>query len=70
MYESITRSLIANHVGLTFTASGTTTKSDLIRQAQATSANSAVLEVLLNLPDRNFANLRDLWAVLPDMPIE
>ena len=70
MHEAITRSQIAGHVEKTFTQLGTTSKSDLIRQAQVTGANSAVLEALLNLPDRNFANLRDLWSVLPDMPIE
>lgn len=70
MHEAITRSQVAEHVGKAFSNLGTTSKSDLVHQAKETGANSGVIELLKNLPDRNFANLRDLWSVLPVMPIE
>jgi len=70
MHVAITRSQVAEHVERAFTDLGTTSKSDLVRQAEETQGSSDLIELLQNLPDRNFANLRDLWSVLPSMPIE
>ena len=68
--EMITRTYVAGHVAGAFARTGSASKWELIGRAQDTEARREVIEALLNLPDRNYANLRELWAILPDMPIE
>jgi hypothetical protein len=70
MTPPVTRMQIAEHVSGAFTDTGMATKAALVVQAQETGSNEAVLSTLLSLPDKRYANLNELWATLPDMPVE
>ena len=45
-------------------------RADLLEAARGVGARDAVIEVLERLPDRKYANLRELWPLLPGIPIE
>lgn len=70
MTEAVTRERIAGHVAGAFAETGMATKADIIRRAQHTGGDEATLLVLLSLPDRRYASIRELWASLPDLPVE
>jgi transposase len=45
-------------------------RAELLETARAVGARDAVIVVLERLPDRRFADLRELWPCLPGVPIE
>jgi hypothetical protein len=65
----VTRMAIADHVSGAF-ASGGARKADLLAVAASTKAPPPILHQLAELPDRQFAHLRDLWTLMPEVPVE
>ncbi|BCJ27480.1 DUF2795 domain-containing protein [Actinocatenispora sera] len=65
---TVTRIEIADHVESAF-AAGAATRADLLTAARSTGARPALLAVLGDLPDRPYAELRQLWTDLPEVPI-
>jgi hypothetical protein len=61
----VTRVEIARYVSRAFPA----TRDDLIEIARRRRASPEVLETLVRLPDRRFAEMRDLWTPLSDVPV-
>lgn len=66
---TVTREEIAAHVHRAFIA-GVTTKAELAAVAAGSGARPDVLRVLGLLPDRPYSDLRQLWAELPEVPID
>jgi hypothetical protein len=65
---TVTRIEIADHVETAF-AAGPATRDDLLAAARTAGARPALLAVLGDLPDRPYAELRQLWTDLPEVPI-
>ena len=70
MSHRVTRERIAGHVAGAFAETGTATKKEIVLRAQNTGGDQDTLLVLLSLPDRTYASMRELWTSLPDLPIE
>lgn len=51
-------------------ADGPETRDQLVAHAEAAGARPQVRTELERLPDRAFEGLRDLWGLLPGVPIE
>jgi hypothetical protein len=64
----VTRVEIADHLETAF-AGGPVGRQDLVATAVATTARTAVVEVLASLPARQYSQLRQLWEDLPEVPI-
>ncbi len=64
-----TRTEIAEAVGGVFSG-GPVSRAELIDTATAAGARPQVATTLERLPDRRFEELRDLWGLLPGVPIE
>jgi hypothetical protein len=45
-------------------------RSEILTAAVATGARPEVIETLERLPDRRFADVRELWQELPELPVE
>jgi len=69
MTEPTTRTQIADLIAYTLDGSAQRRK-DLILTARDSGARPSVLAKLLELPDREFRGLRELWEYLPDIRIE
>ncbi|BCJ38413.1 hypothetical protein Athai_59160 [Actinocatenispora thailandica] len=65
---TVTRIEIADHVESAF-ATGAASRDDLLGAARTAGARPALLAVLGDLPDRPYAELRQLWTDLPEIPI-
>ncbi|MCC9738465.1 DUF2795 domain-containing protein [Streptomyces sp. MNU89] len=66
MTDHVTRIEIADHVSALF-ANGAVSKHDLL--IGAASARPEVLDVLKELPDRRYTELRQVWEDLPALPV-
>jgi hypothetical protein len=64
----VSRIEIADCIEFAF-ASSPISSDELIAAASQGSARQAVLDVLANLPDRQYHRLVDLWTHLSDLPI-
>jgi len=69
MASTITRVEIAESVHAAF-QSGPAHRDDLLVVAVRNRARPVVIALLHDLPPRSFADLRQLWEVLPDVPVE
>lgn len=49
---------------------GGATRDDLIEQALQNGAHPAVIEILRRLPDRRIGNVRQIWELVPDIPVQ
>jgi len=65
----VTRLEIADAVEAAF-ATGPATRGELVEHARATGARPSLVEVLEQLPDRQYFQLRQLWVDLSGVPIE
>lgn len=66
----VTRMQLLELVEGAFTRTGAT-KEDIVATARDHHANPAVLQALDRLdPNRKFATVRDMWADLPDLPVD
>ncbi|MEX1141654.1 MAG: hypothetical protein WD993_03285 [Thermoleophilaceae bacterium] len=66
---TVTRTEIADAVRAVFD-SGTGTREDLLDAALQAKARSEAIEAISKLPPfKTYANLRQLWPDLPDMPV-
>jgi hypothetical protein len=65
----VTRATIAEHVGTAF-ASGPADKSEILASATRSQAPPPVIRRLETLPDTPIRSLRELWAHLPEVPVE
>ncbi|EFE79069.1 hypothetical protein K7395_02435 [Streptomyces filamentosus] len=66
MPDEVTRTEIADHLAALF-ANGALTKHDLL--IGAATARAEVREVLRQLPDRSYTELRQIWEDLPRLPV-
>ncbi|GAA4199579.1 DUF2795 domain-containing protein [Actinocatenispora rupis] len=66
--RAVTRIEIADHVESAF-AAGPASREALRTAARTADARPALLALLDTLPDRQYAELRQLWTDLPDTPI-
>ncbi|WP_175410001.1 DUF2795 domain-containing protein [Streptomyces sp. TRM64462] len=66
MADDVTRTEIADHLTGVF-ANGAISRSDLL--IAAAGARPEVREVLEQLPDRRYTELRQVWQDLPAVPI-
>lgn len=66
--DTVTRLEIADHVESAFTT-GPASSIRLLDAARTSGARPALLAVLAGLPDRQYAELRQLWTDLADLPI-
>lgn len=66
MSDEVTRTEIADHLAALF-ANGALTKHDLL--IGAATARAEVREVLRQLPDRRYTELRQIWEDLPRLPV-
>ncbi|MGA5148202.1 hypothetical protein ACPCSF_24660 [Streptomyces griseoincarnatus] len=66
MTEDVTRIEIADHLAGVF-ANGAVTKHDLL--IAAADARVEVRDVLAELPDRRYTELRQVWEDLPRVPV-
>ncbi|MEV8312161.1 hypothetical protein AB0P36_33875 [Streptomyces flavidovirens] len=66
MADDVTRTEIADHLGKLF-ANGAVNKHDLL--IAAVGARPEVREVLAELPDRHYTELRQVWEDLPLVPV-
>ncbi|HEY3502688.1 MAG TPA: DUF2795 domain-containing protein [Actinocatenispora sp.] len=66
--RTVTRTEIADHVETAFTV-GAADRDALLATARTAGARAEVLAVLATLPDRHYAELRQLWTDLADVPI-
>ena len=69
MATSVTRALIAQYVSPAFADGGVKT-SVLVATATSAQAPPAVLERLNALPERTIPHLRELWRLMPEVPVE
>ncbi|MFZ5847291.1 MAG: DUF2795 domain-containing protein [Actinomycetota bacterium] len=67
--SAVTRLQIADHVAGAFGSTGAT-KGQLLASAEDNEAPPGVLEHLHRLPERHFAQLRDLWPFLAEVPVD
>lgn len=65
---AVTRTELANHIEAAFT-SGPATRDSLLAYAASSHARPEVVNLLHELPDRAYPNLRDLWHDLSHVPI-
>lgn len=49
---------------------GSARRADILGAAIAGDGRAEVIEVLEQLPDRSFLELRDLWSEIPHVPVE
>ena len=70
MKTQVTRTQIAIHLEKAFDARSSATKEHILATAQASGASPQELTVLALLPDRHYAGLRDLWPLLPVLPVD
>jgi hypothetical protein len=66
--HTITRTELANHIEAAF-ATAPATRTDLLAAAVASSARPHAIDLLHQLPDKTYANIRELWYDLPDVPV-
>ncbi|MEU2184338.1 hypothetical protein [Streptomyces thermolilacinus] len=66
MADDVTRTEIADHLAAVF-ANGAVSRSDLL--IAAAGARPEVREVLEQLPDRRYTELRQVWEDLPAIPV-
>lgn len=66
--DTVTRLEIADHVESAF-VTGPATSVQLLDAARTGGARPALLAVLGGLPDRQYAELRQLWTDLAEVPI-
>ncbi len=64
----LTRIEIAEHVEAAFDH-GPANRDTLLSAAHTSHAREALLQILDTLPDRNYAELRQLWTDLAEVPI-
>lgn len=64
----VTRVEIADHLETAFDG-GPVCRQELVDAAVASTARTAVVEVLAGLPDRSYSQLRQLWEDLSEVPI-
>jgi hypothetical protein len=64
----VTRVEIADHLETAFDA-GPVGREELVAAAVASTARTAVVEVLAGLPERPYSQLRQLWEDLSEVPI-
>lgn len=64
----VTRVEIAEYVEDAF-AAGAAGRGELLAAATGRHARPALLDLLGSLPDRQYAELRQLWTELPEVPI-
>ncbi|MGY1836048.1 DUF2795 domain-containing protein [Blastococcus sp. SYSU DS0510] len=65
---ALTRIQVLDHVGAAFD-SGPVTTSQLQDAAARNGADADVLDLLRDLPPRQFTSPRDIWPYLPDLPV-
>lgn len=65
----VTRVEIADHIETAFVGAGAADRAELIETAKRSGARPEIVAVLERLPDRRYANLRQLWTELPDIPV-
>lgn len=66
--RTVTRIEIADHVEAAF-AAGAAGRDALLGAARAAGARPELLALLATLPDRSYAELRQLWTDLAEVPI-
>jgi len=66
---AVTRAEVVAHLAAAFPG-GMVGKAELLGEAERTGAPRGVLDLLRRLPERRFYRPHDLWAELPDVPIE
>jgi hypothetical protein len=66
---TLTRVHIAEHVTAAFDPPPAS-KSDLLTTAAAAQAPEEILQALDSLPERPYHGLRELWAHLPEVPVD
>lgn len=64
-----TRTLIVSCVQPAFVATPTT-KAAMLKAALDAHASPEILDLLHGLPARNYGSVRELWSVLPQLPVE
>jgi hypothetical protein len=67
--RGVTRVEVVDVLEGAFTA-GAIGRDDLVAVARRNGARPSVVDLLGRLPDRKFVQPRDLWVVLPDVPID
>ncbi len=67
-HAPLTRIEIAEHVEAAFDH-GPANRDALLSAAHTSHARQALLQILDTLPDRNYAELRQLWTDLSEVPI-
>lgn len=65
----VTRAEIAEHVGCAF-GGAPVSRDGLLAAAAASRARPGVVASLERLPSTLFRDLRELWPILPDLPVE
>jgi hypothetical protein len=68
-WSVVTRAEVVAHVEGAF-VEGPVTPGDLVEAAVRSGARPAVIEVLLGLPERRFAEPRELEVALADVPVD
>jgi hypothetical protein len=64
----VTRTELAGAVGDAFGLRATD-RTEILATARSAAARAEVMAVLESLPDRGYHDIRQLWPVLPDMPV-
>lgn len=65
---TVTRTELANHIEAAFTA-GPATRDSLLAYAASSHARPEAIAVIQGLPDKAYANIRDLWYHLAQLPV-
>lgn len=65
----VTRVEVIDHVADAFGAAGAT-RAELLALAEQTGARPDLIALLRRLPDRRFHRPHELWAELPEVPVE
>ncbi|HWG62556.1 MAG TPA: DUF2795 domain-containing protein [Streptosporangiaceae bacterium] len=65
----VSRTEIHSNINEAFIA-GSATRADMLEAARASSARPEVVGLLQQLPERRFNSIRQIWAELPDLPVE
>lgn len=63
-----TRTEIVDHIADAFEHGGAG-RAELVATAERNGAPAPVVDVLRRLPDRRYRHVRDLWNVVPEVPV-
>ena len=66
---TVTRTELASHIGAAFSG-GRATRDSLLAYAAGSHARPEVIAAIQRLQDKPYANIRDLWHDLADMPVD